>query len=67
VARGLAYLHPTVVHRDLKPANVLLNRAASDLPEVKLADFGLSRLSHTVLVTNAPGAGTPAYLAPGEP
>ncbi|KAG2483659.1 hypothetical protein HYH03_017462 [Edaphochlamys debaryana] len=64
IAKGLEYLHPTIVHRDLKPANVLLNNADSDTPVVKLTDFGLSRLNHTVIITRAPGAGTPAYLAP---
>eukprot|EP00198_Chlamydomonas_reinhardtii_P010494 XP_001699831.1 predicted protein [Chlamydomonas reinhardtii] len=64
VARGLEYLHPTVLHRDLKPANVLLNNPDSDTPEVKITDFGISRLNHATLVTQRPGAGTPAYLAP---
>ncbi|KAG2426884.1 hypothetical protein HXX76_012671 [Chlamydomonas incerta] len=63
-ARGLEYLHPTVLHRDLKPANVLLNNPDSDTPEVKITDFGISRLNHATLVTQRPGAGTPAYLAP---
>ena len=39
IARGLAYLHPTVVHRDLKPGNVLLTEQGA----AKIADFGLSR------------------------
>ncbi|KAG2483660.1 hypothetical protein HYH03_017463 [Edaphochlamys debaryana] len=64
IAKGLEYLHPTIVHRDLKPANVLLNNADSDTPGVKLTDFGLARLHLSVIHTRAPGAGTPAYLAP---
>ncbi|KAG2431663.1 hypothetical protein HYH02_013240 [Chlamydomonas schloesseri] len=64
VARGIEFLHPTVLHRDLKPANVLLNNPESDMPEVKITDFGISRLNHATLVTQRPGAGTPAYLAP---
>jgi serine/threonine protein kinase len=66
VARG-------VVHRDLKPHNVFLladeNGKVSDRPEVKVLDFGLSR------VMDAPGTqltqtgvimGTPAYMAPEQ-
>ncbi|GIL56817.1 hypothetical protein Vafri_12125 [Volvox africanus] len=59
IAKGLAYLHPTIVHRDLKPGNVLISH--SDAPRrltVKLADFGLSRLRDTVLVTEHPEVGT---------
>ncbi|EFJ52877.1 hypothetical protein VOLCADRAFT_102835 [Volvox carteri f. nagariensis] len=64
IANALAYLHPTISHRDLKPANVLLNDPHSDLPTVKLTDFGLSRLRVTVAPTEHPDAGTPAYMAP---
>ncbi|GLI66124.1 hypothetical protein VaNZ11_009853 [Volvox africanus] len=65
IAKGLAYLHPTIVHRDLKPGNVLISH--SDAPgrfTVKLADFGLSRLRDTVLVTEHPEVGTAPYIAP---
>ncbi|KXZ48537.1 hypothetical protein GPECTOR_27g708 [Gonium pectorale] len=73
VARGLAFLHPTILHRDLKPANVLINNAASERPEVKLTanrpgpraqDFGQARLRCTALVTDNPEVGTPPYMAP---
>ncbi|KAG2484607.1 hypothetical protein HYH03_016561 [Edaphochlamys debaryana] len=64
IARGLEYLHPTILHRDLKPANVLIRDPWGPKPVVKLSDFGLSRLRATVLRTATPDAGTPAYLAP---
>ncbi|KAG2484859.1 hypothetical protein HYH03_016345 [Edaphochlamys debaryana] len=64
IAKGLEYLHPTIVHRDLKPGNVLLINPDSPLPEVKITDFGLSRVWDTVQMTNTPEAGTPPYLAP---
>ncbi|EFJ43758.1 hypothetical protein VOLCADRAFT_96096 [Volvox carteri f. nagariensis] len=64
VAAGLEYLHPTIVHRDLKPANVLISNAASPTPIVKLADFGLSRLQTSVIVTENVGVGTVGYMAP---
>ncbi|KAG2427461.1 hypothetical protein HXX76_012397 [Chlamydomonas incerta] len=58
VIRGLEYLHPTITHRDLKPDNVLLNRADAPRPEVKLADFGLSRMRAATQPTARPEAGT---------
>ncbi|KAG2491588.1 hypothetical protein HYH03_010155 [Edaphochlamys debaryana] len=38
VARGLEYLHPTVLHRELKPGNVLINNPDSPKPVVKITD-----------------------------
>ncbi|KXZ51530.1 hypothetical protein GPECTOR_12g493 [Gonium pectorale] len=64
VGRALSYLHPTILHRDLKPANVLVSNADSETPVVKLADFGLSRLHGTVLVTRNPEVGTTPYVSP---
>ncbi|GIL76861.1 hypothetical protein Vretifemale_6388 [Volvox reticuliferus] len=64
IAVGLEYLHPTIIHRDLKPANLLLSNAASLTPVVKLADFGLSRLQTSVLITRNVEVGTVAYMAP---
>ncbi|KXZ44067.1 hypothetical protein GPECTOR_74g681 [Gonium pectorale] len=64
VARALAYLHPTILHRDLKPANVLVSEPNSATPVVKLADFGLSRLHNTVVITRNPAVGTAPYMAP---
>ncbi|KAG2434671.1 hypothetical protein HXX76_007564 [Chlamydomonas incerta] len=64
ICSALSYMHPTIIHRDLKPANVLLNKASSDAPEVKLADFGLARIRATTMPTAEPEAGTAAYLAP---
>lgn len=49
VALGMNFLHSKgLVHQDLKPSNVLL----SDDLHVKLADFGLSRVSTSVLNSN---------------
>ncbi len=47
VAEGLAELHKAgIVHRDLKPANILLSGSSDeDLPDIKITDFGVSRLS----------------------
>ena len=41
---AIGYLHSLgIVHRDLKPENLLL-KDGSDISEVKLADFGLSKI-----------------------
>jgi len=59
----VAYLHDIgIIHRDLKPENILLVDK-SDIPQIKVADFGLSKLT-------SPGesqylaCGTLGYSAP---
>eukprot|EP01060_Flectonema_neradi_P029472 TRINITY_DN4083_c5_g1_i1.p1 TRINITY_DN4083_c5_g1~~TRINITY_DN4083_c5_g1_i1.p1 ORF type:complete len:351 (+),score=56.91 TRINITY_DN4083_c5_g1_i1:153-1055(+) len=57
---GLNYLHGQgIAHRDLKPENLLL----TDDGQLKIADFGFSRLLHNkqLLLTVC---GTPNYMAP---
>merc|ERR1712070_1131744 len=48
MARGMNFLHKRqVIHRDLKSLNLLLIAAVngeSDMPSVKISDFGLSRV-----------------------
>ncbi|KAI4381460.1 hypothetical protein MLD38_007529 [Melastoma candidum] len=61
-AQALAYLHASeIVHRDVKTDNILLDNNF----EVKVADFGLSRLfpSDVSHVSTAP-QGTPGYVDP---
>jgi serine/threonine protein kinase len=50
VARGMSCLHaqrPSIIHRDLKTANLLVSARF----EVKVADFGLSRIKDASQVT----------------
>lgn len=44
IATALYYLHSYgVAHRDLKPENILMTNV-SDIAEVKIVDFGLSKI-----------------------
>lgn len=63
---ALKYLHSqNIVHRDLKPENILLERrrSADDAYRVKIADFGLAKLTGAAKVAST-FCGTPQYFAP---
>jgi|GEM_PF-4784885 Serine/threonine protein kinase len=64
VLEGLAAVHDAgIVHRDLKPENLLLD--ASDDSNIRVADFGIARLSSSTRTTRTTGLlGTPRYIAP---
>lgn len=56
---GLNDIHvKNIIHRDIKPANVLFNRAG----EVKLADFGISKLLRGEYTSTF--CGSVAYMSP---
>jgi len=60
---ALDYLHDrNIVHRDLKPENLLLKSPSNDT-EVKLADFGLSKIMGNEIMMQT-ACGTPGYVAP---
>jgi len=60
-ATALTFLHARgIAHRDIKSHNVLL----SPHLEVKLCDFGLSRLKSELMTGSMQFAGTPNYMAP---
>lgn len=61
VLEGLAYLHGhKIVHRDIKPSNLLVNRKT----EIKIADFGVSKIMCRTLDACASFVGTCAYMSP---
>ncbi|KAI3868561.1 hypothetical protein MKW92_021088, partial [Papaver armeniacum] len=62
-ARGMNYLHccnPPIVHRDLKSSNLLVDKNWN----VKVGDFGLSKLKHQTFLSTLTGKGTPQWMAP---
>lgn len=76
IAAALQHAHSQgVVHRDLKPSNILLQtheprrlpRDGSGQPQLKIADFGIARISGdpTLTVRGQP-LGTPSYMSPEQ-
>ncbi|CAK7324878.1 unnamed protein product [Dovyalis caffra] len=61
VLNGLSYLHgQKIIHRDIKPSNLLVNK---DM-EVKIADFGVSKIMCRTLDACNSYVGTCAYMSP---
>ncbi|XP_071691244.1 mitogen-activated protein kinase kinase 9 [Rutidosis leptorrhynchoides] len=61
VLNGLNYLHAhKIIHRDIKPANLLVNKNM----EVKIADFGVSKIMCRTLDACNSYVGTCAYMSP---
>jgi serine/threonine protein kinase len=46
ISAGIAYLHDmNIIHRDIKPENILLSNPDVRVATMKLADFGMSKIS----------------------
>ena len=68
-AAGLTAAHQAgVIHRDLKPDNIFLQRLAGDRVQVKLLDFGISKVYGVEerLTRTGQILGTPRYMAPEQ-
>lgn len=68
VADALAHAHDHgLLHRDLKPANVLVRRAATDILEPVIVDFGLAAdLGEPARTASGALLGTPAFMSPEQ-
>ncbi|MFP5382593.1 MAG: CHASE2 domain-containing serine/threonine-protein kinase [Gammaproteobacteria bacterium] len=63
-AEGLDYAHAqNVVHRDIKPANIMYDPASNS---VKIADFGIARVSNSGKTKTGMVVGTPSYMSPEQ-
>ena len=64
-ALDAAHLHG-VIHRDVKPGNLFLVGEPGDPYELKVVDFGLSKLQTSQMTAAGVVMGTPAYMAPEQ-
>ena len=61
LAQVIEYLHAfNLIHRDLKPQNIMIN----EKKEIKLFDFGISKITHHSETKTREGTGTCFYMAP---
>jgi 5'-AMP-activated protein kinase catalytic alpha subunit len=61
IVQGLQYIHNMgVLHRDIKLDNILLTSEG----DLKICDFGVSKIITDPLVLQTEQCGTPAYIAP---
>ncbi len=64
VADALGYAHKqNIVHRDIKPANVMYE---PDSDQVKVADFGIARITDSSKTKTGMVLGTPSYMSPEQ-
>jgi|CXWL01.1.fsa_nt_gi serine/threonine-protein kinase len=63
VADALDYAHAQgIVHRDIKPANIMLLKDGS----IRVADFGIARITSSSKTATGTIMGTPSYMSPEQ-
>jgi CHASE2 domain-containing sensor protein len=64
VGDALGYAHKqNIVHRDVKPANVMYEPESD---QVKVADFGIARITDSSKTKTGMVLGTPSYMSPEQ-
>ncbi|HOI42936.1 MAG TPA: serine/threonine-protein kinase, partial [Elusimicrobiales bacterium] len=62
-ADALAYAHKSgIVHRDIKPANIMLLEDGT----IRVADFGIARITESSKTATGTVLGTPYYMSPEQ-
>ena len=63
VADALDYAHAQgIVHRDIKPANIMLLKNGT----IRVADFGIARITASSKTATGTVMGTPSYMSPEQ-
>ncbi|MFH2005388.1 MAG: protein kinase [bacterium] len=71
LCHGLTTAHDSgVIHRAIKPSNILLTRSPSGEEQIKIIDFGLSKVmgedGQSYVTRNRQILGSPVYMAPEQ-